>query len=54
MTDKREKDFSKSLFRIFISYFGANRKLFLLDMSCAFMVAVIDIAFPLVSRFAMY
>lgn len=54
MTDKREKDFSKSLFRIFISYFGAHRKLFLLDMSCAFMVAVIDIAFPLVSRFAMY
>ena len=53
MTDKREKDFSKSLFRIFISYFGAHRKLFLLDMSCAFMVAVIDIAFPLVSRFAM-
>lgn len=54
MTSKKEKDFSKSLFRIFISYFGAHRKLFLLDMSCAFMVALIDITFPLVSRHAMY
>lgn len=54
MTEKKEKDFNKSLLRIFLSYFGAHKKLFLLDMSCAFMVALIDISFPLVSRFAMY
>lgn len=54
MKDKKEKNFNKSLLRIFVSYFGDHKKLFLLDMSCAFMVALIDIAFPLVSRFAMY
>lgn len=50
----KEKNFNRSLFSIFISYFGAHKKLFLLDMSCAFLVSLIDIAFPLVSRFAMY
>lgn len=54
MTEKKEKDFNKSLLRIFLSYFGAHRKLFILDMSCALFVALVDIAFPLVSRFAMY
>ena len=50
----KEKNFDRSLFRIFISYFGAHRKLFLIDMSCAFLVSMVDVAFPLVSRFAMY
>ena len=54
MKNKKEKDFNKGLISIFFSYFGAHKKLFLLDMSCAFIVAMIDIAFPLVSRFAMY
>ncbi len=54
MKDKREKDFNKSLLSIFLSYFGRHKKLFILDMTCAFMVALIDISFPLVSRFAMY
>ncbi len=54
MQKKKERDFSKSLLTIFFSYFGAHKKLFLIDMSCAFIVAMIDIAFPLVSRFAMY
>ena len=49
----KEKNFDRSLFRIFISYFGAHRKLFLIDMSCAFLVSMVDVAFPLVSRFAM-
>lgn len=53
MKEKR-KDFSKSLFHIFISYFPAHKKLFILDMSCAFIVAAIDVAFPLVSRYVMY
>lgn len=50
----KEKNYHRSLFRIFISYFGAHKKLFIIDMSCAFMVSIIDVAFPLVSRFAMY
>ena len=54
MKKKKEKDFNKSLLAIFLSYFGAHKKLFFIDMSCAFIVAMIDIAFPLVSRFAMY
>ena len=50
----KEKNYHRSLFRIFISYFGAHKKLFIIDMSCAFMVSMIDVAFPLISRFAMY
>lgn len=50
----KEKDFNKPMMRIFISYFGAHKKLFLIDMSCAFLIAAIDVAFPLVSRYAMY
>ena len=50
----KQKDFHKPMMRIFVSYFGAHRGLFLLDMSCAFLIAAIDVAFPLVSRYAMY
>lgn len=32
--------------RIFLSYFRPHRGLFLLDISCAFFIAVIDLAFP--------
>ena len=42
------------LLRIFLSYFKPHKKLFALDMTCALLVAVIDLAFPLVSRNAMY
>ncbi|MBR4308967.1 MAG: ABC transporter ATP-binding protein [Oscillospiraceae bacterium] len=39
--------------RIFLSYFRPHRKLFIMDMLCALMVAVVDLAFPLFSRKAM-
>lgn len=32
--------------RIFLSYFRPHRGLFLLDITCAFFIAVIDLAFP--------
>ena len=49
------KDFQKrSLLAIFLSYFKPHLRLFLLDMSCAFTVSVIDLAFPLVTRSALY
>lgn len=42
-----------NLLRIFIGYFKPHRKLFALDMLCALAVAAVDLAFPLVSRWAM-
>ena len=39
---------------IFFSYFKPHRKLFALDMFCAFCIALIDLLFPLVTRTAMY
>ena len=45
---------SRSLLGRFVSYFKNHRKLFFLDISCAFMIALIDLAFPLISRTAMY
>ena len=50
----KERDFNRSIFSVFLSYFGAHRKLFIVDMICAFEVAAVDVAFPLVSRYAMY
>ena len=48
-------DFQKrSLLRIFLSYFRPHRKLFALDLSCAMTVSLIDLAFPLVTRNALY
>ena len=43
-----------SALRIFLSYFKPHRKLFILDMCCALMIALIDLAFPYVSRWCMY
>ena len=44
----------KSMLGIFLSYFKPHRKLFALDMCCAFFIAAVDLAFPIVSRTAMY
>ncbi len=51
---KKQIDFSKSPISIFIRYIAAQKKLFALDMLCAVLVAVIDLAFPYVSRMSMY
>ena len=40
--------------RVFLSYFKPHRRLFAVDMTCAFLIALIDLAFPMVSRIAMY
>ena len=44
----------KSALAIFLSYFRPHRKLFLMDMSCALLIALIDLTFPYVSRWCMY
>ena len=44
---------SKSGFSIFLSFFKPHRGLFFLDMACALIVALIDLAYPILSRYAM-
>ena len=38
---------------IFLSFFRPHRGLFFLDLACALVVALIDLAYPIVSRYAM-
>lgn len=52
--EPKKRDFNGSVFSIFLSYFEPHKKLFLIDMTCAFLVATIDVLFPLVNRYAMY
>ena len=44
----------KSSLQIFLSYFEPHKKLFIMDLACALMISVIDLAFPYVSRWCMY
>ena len=39
---------------IFLQYFKNHKKLFALDVSCAVGIAAIDLAFPLITRSALY
>lgn len=39
--------------RLFASYYRPHWKLFVLDLFCALMISLIDLAFPLVSRYAL-
>ena len=49
------KDFqTKGTLSIFFHYFKAHRRLFVLDMACAFFMSLVDLAFPYVSRTCMY
>ena len=50
---KRQIDYRDKPLRIFIRYIMGQKKLFLIDMACALLVAVIDLAFPYVSRTTM-
>ena len=47
------KDYTQSPLKIFISYIRDEKKLFLVDMICAVLVAAIDLVFPYVSKNAM-
>ncbi len=44
----------KSPLRIFLHYFGNHKKLFALDITCAVLIALIDLTFPLVTRRSLY
>ncbi len=45
---------NRSAIGLFLSYFKPHRRLFALDMLCAVTVSVVDLAFPLATRAAMY
>ena len=44
----------KSPILLFLSYFKNHKGLFALDILCAFLIAVVDLAFPLITRTALY
>ena len=46
-------NFSDKPLKIFFSYYKPHLKLFIADMTCAFMIAAIDVAFPMFSRYAL-
>ena len=46
-------NFSDNPLKIFFSYYKPHLKLFIADMICAFMIAAIDVAFPMFSRYAL-
>ena len=54
MKQSEQKQQRGLLLRTFFHYFRPHRKLFLVDMLCALLVAAVDLAFPLISRWAMY
>ncbi len=49
-----KKDFQRSPLVIFLSYFKNHKGLFFADITCAVLIAVVDLAFPLVTRKALY
>ena len=49
-----QKDFkNRGYLRIFASYYRPHWKLFLLDMVCALLICIVDLLFPMVSRWSM-
>ncbi|MBR4864093.1 MAG: ABC transporter ATP-binding protein [Oscillospiraceae bacterium] len=50
----REDFQRKSPLVIFLSYFKRHKKLFFVDIGCAVLIAAIDLAFPMVTRKALY
>ena len=42
--------YNKDIFKSFLSYYKPNMRLFIIDMSCAFLMAMIDLLFPMVTR----
>ena len=44
----------KTPLQIFLAYFRPHRKLFFMDLGCALLISLIDLAFPYVSRWCMY
>ena len=43
----------KNMMQIFLHFFKPHMGLFILDMVCALIVALVDLAYPILSRYAM-
>ena len=51
----KKRDFKNwSPLRIFLSYFGNHKGLFIVDLLCACAIAGVDLLFPLATRHALY
>ncbi|HAP55525.1 MAG TPA: thiamine ABC transporter permease, partial [Spirochaetaceae bacterium] len=44
---------SKPKLAIFVGYYKPHLRLFLMDMGCAFIISLIDLSFPLLSRYSL-
>lgn len=51
MTTKEYQE--NSILKIFLHYFKPHKKYFIIDMVCAFIIALVDLAYPFISRIAM-
>ncbi|MDR1904818.1 MAG: ABC transporter ATP-binding protein/permease [Treponema sp.] len=49
---QEKKNFDRPLFEIFASYYRPHRLLFGADMLCAFLTAAADLAFPMMTKYA--
>lgn len=47
------KDYNAKPLKIFLSYISGHRRLFAIDLLCAVLVSLVDLAFPFVSRLSM-
>ena len=45
---------TKAALREFFHFYRPHRKLFILDMCCAFLVALVDVLFPYLTRRILY
>ena len=49
----RKRDYTKNKLLIFMSFYKDHIGIFLLDLFCALMMAAVDLAFPILSRYAL-
>ncbi len=47
-----KRNFDDNGLKIFLSYIGGQKKLFIIDMVCCVLAAAVDLAFPFVSRYS--
>ncbi len=51
--NKVKRDYNRHPLRVFLSYYKPHKHLFVLDLSCALLVALTDLAFPYISKLSM-
>lgn len=52
-TEQKHINYNDKPLKIFFNYYKPHLSLFIADMFCAFIIAAIDVAFPMFSRFAL-